>query len=169
MAGEIFHSWVIESPRPLERELPLREAGLNVTLTDDVTPYRERKVRILNGAHTMTALAAFLSGKDTVRECMQDPLFFELLDRGIHEEILPTLELPRQELTEFAASGRSSASIIRSFEHEPHEHRAEFGQQVQGAHSADGDGLTSARAAAAAAAHVRTRGVDRLLSREHSR
>ena len=88
----------------LEQELPLRAAGLNVTFTDDLRPYRERKVRILNGAHTMTALAAFLAGHDTVRDCMQDPVVFAYVDRGIHEEILPTLELPRQELHEFAAS-----------------------------------------------------------------
>jgi tagaturonate reductase len=102
VAGEIFHSWVIESPRPLERELPLKEAGLNVIWTRDIAPYRERKVRILNGAHTMTALAAYLAGKETVRECMQDPLFASFVERGIQDEILPTLELPRPELQEFA-------------------------------------------------------------------
>ena len=102
VTGEIFHSWVIEGPSTLERELPLRETGLNVTWTDDVTPYRERKVRILNGAHTMLALAAFLSGKDTVRESMQDPLFSSYVTHGIDDEILPTLKLPRQELLDFA-------------------------------------------------------------------
>jgi tagaturonate reductase len=104
VAGEIFHSWVIATPRPLDDELPLRAAGLNVTFTHELRPYRERKVRILNGAHTMAALAAFLAGHDTVRACVQDPLFFRYIDRGIHEEILPTLELPRLELTDFAGS-----------------------------------------------------------------
>lgn len=102
VAGELFHAWVIESPRSLAEELPLREAGLNVVFTHDITPYRERKVRILNGAHTMTALAAFLAGKETVRDCMQDPLFSSFVERGIHDEILPTLKLPRPELLEFA-------------------------------------------------------------------
>jgi len=102
VTGEIFHSWVIEGPNTLERELPLRETGLNVTWTDDVTPYRERKVRILNGAHTMLALAAYLAGKDTVREAMQDALFSSYVKSGIDEEILPTLKLPRRELVEFA-------------------------------------------------------------------
>jgi tagaturonate reductase len=102
VAGELFHSWVIEARGSLEAELPLRQAGLNVTWTDDVRPYRERKVRILNGAHTMTALAAFLAGMNTVGECMADPLFSAFVERGVHDEILPTLELPRHELLEFA-------------------------------------------------------------------
>ena len=104
VTGELFHSWVIQGPAWLEAELPLRSAGLNVTWTSDVRPYRERKVRILNGAHTMLAPAAFLAGKNTVRECMQDPLFRDFVERGIHDEILPTLKLPREELLDFAAA-----------------------------------------------------------------
>jgi len=102
VAGEIFHFWVIESPRALETELPLGQAGLNVVWTNDIRPYRERKVRILNGAHTLLAMAAFLAGKDTVRECMQDPLVRRFVEGAILEEILPTLKLPRPELVEFA-------------------------------------------------------------------
>lgn len=104
VAGEVFHSWVIEGPESLEQELPLRSAGLNVTWTTDVKPYRERKVRILNGAHTMLALAAYLSGKETVLDCMEDPAFYGYVDAGLREEILPTLTLPREELTSFAES-----------------------------------------------------------------
>jgi tagaturonate reductase len=104
VAGETFHAWVIESPRPLDGELPLAQAGLNVTWTPELGPYRARKVRILNGAHTMMALAAFPDGKETVREVMQDDLFGAYVQRGIAEEILPTLALPRAELEAFAAS-----------------------------------------------------------------
>jgi tagaturonate reductase len=104
VAGEAFHSWVIESPRELDGELPFVKAGLDVTWTADMTPYRERKVRILNGAHTMTVLAAYLAGKDTVRECMDDPLIRGYMERGIEHEILPTLKLPRADVAAFARS-----------------------------------------------------------------
>lgn len=104
VAGEVFHCWVIESPHPLENELPLAATGLGVVWTNDMTPYRERKVRILNGAHTTVALAAFLSGKNTVRECMEDPLFRGYLEGAIRHEIVPTLSLPPDELSSFAAS-----------------------------------------------------------------
>ncbi len=82
VAGEPFHRWVIESPRPLEDELPLTRAGLDVVWTSDMTPYRERKVRILNGAHTLLTPAAFLAGKDTVREYIADPPALLALYRG---------------------------------------------------------------------------------------
>ena len=104
VTGEVFHSWVIESPRPLDGELPFGKAGLDVTWTADMTPYRERKVRILNGAHTMTVLAAYLAGKETVRECMDDPLIRGYMERGIEQEILPTLSLPRADVAAFARS-----------------------------------------------------------------
>lgn len=102
--GELFHAWVIEGPQSVAEELPFRQAGLNVVWTDDVTPYRDRKVRILNGAHTMTVLAAYLAGKETVGECMEDPQISEYLRRGLHEEIIPTLDLPREDLESFAAA-----------------------------------------------------------------
>lgn len=104
VTGEPFHCWVIETPRPLDAELPFVQAGLDVVWTSDMTPYRERKVRILNGAHTMVSLAAYLDGKDTVGQVMEDSLLREMVRRGIEEEILPTLSLPRAELEAFAAS-----------------------------------------------------------------
>ena len=104
VTGEVFHSWVIESRRPLDAELPFVAAGLDVTWTADMTPYRERKVRSLNGAHTMTVLAAYLAGKETVRECMGDPLIRSYMQHGLDEEILPTLTLPRADLESFARS-----------------------------------------------------------------
>jgi len=100
--GEIFHLWVIEGPREFAEELPFTKAGYNVLWTDDMSPYRTRKVRILNGAHTMTVLAAYLYGKDTVRECVEDPVIGAFMKKGIFEEIIPTLDLPEKEKMEFA-------------------------------------------------------------------
>ncbi len=102
--GEIFHAWVIEGPRWIAEELPFAKAGLDVTLTDDYKPYRDRKVRILNGAHTMTVLGAYLAGKDMVKECMDDPVISKYLARGLAEEIIPTLDLPKADWESFAAA-----------------------------------------------------------------
>ena len=54
VCGEPFHFFVIETPAgfDLERELPLRKAGVNVVYTPDMQPYRTRKVRFLNATHT---------------------------------------------------------------------------------------------------------------------
>jgi tagaturonate reductase len=100
--AEIFHLWVIEGDKKFSKELPLTHAGLSVIWTEDMTPYRTRKVRILNGAHTMTVLAAYLYGLDTVMECMDDDLIRAFMRKGIFEEIIPTLDLPEKELLDFA-------------------------------------------------------------------
>lgn len=100
--GEIFHIWVIEGDAEVAKELPLTAAGLNVVWTPDLQPFRTRKVRILNGAHTMMALAAFLASLDTVRECVEDPILGTYVRRGVFDEILPLLPLPAQETRAFA-------------------------------------------------------------------
>jgi len=102
--SEVFHAWVIEGPASLTEELPLDKAGLNVIFTRDYKPYRDRKVRILNGAHTSTVLAAFLAGHDLVKECLDDPAFADFLRGALNEEIIPTLDLPRSDLDAFAAA-----------------------------------------------------------------
>jgi len=100
--GELFRLWVIEGPERIKREFPLHEAGMEVVWTSDMGPYRTRKVRILNGAHTMTVLGAYLAGKDTVKECMDDPLIAGYMKSTIAREIIPVLTLPEEELRLFA-------------------------------------------------------------------
>ncbi len=100
--AEIFHLWVIEGDKALADEIPFHKIGLNVLWTDDVTPYKKRKVRILNGAHTMMVPAAYLAGLETVGEAMEDELVFKYMNQGLFEEIIPTLDLPKDELERFA-------------------------------------------------------------------
>ncbi len=104
VTGEIFGLWVIESDKDISAELPLDKAGLPVIFTDDQRPYRERKVRILNGAHTSFVLASYLAGNDYVLESMQDEPVKKFMYKTIHEEIIPTLSLPKEELVSFADS-----------------------------------------------------------------
>lgn len=87
--AEIFHLWVIQGHH--EDELPLQKAGFNVIWTDNVDPYKKRKVRILNGAHTSMVLAARLYGLETVGECLKDEKVSALLKKCIFEEIIPTI------------------------------------------------------------------------------
>jgi tagaturonate reductase len=100
--GEIFHVWIIEGDQRLAGELPFAQAGLNVVWTSDLAPYRTRKVRILNGAHTMTALPAFLAGLETVRACVEDPQFGAYLRRAVFDEILPLVPGPEGDNRAFA-------------------------------------------------------------------
>ncbi len=101
--SEYFHLWVIETDIDLEAELPFGKAGLNVIVTKDALEmYRTRKVRILNGAHTSMVPFALLSGFDTVKSCMDDKDMKAYLRRCIFDEIIPTLDLPRDELCDYA-------------------------------------------------------------------
>lgn len=102
--AELFGFWAIEGRESLNEELPFAKANLPVLVTPNVTPYKQRKVRILNGAHTSSVCAALLCGLETVGEMMEDHLFRSFLNREIQNEIIPTLDLPKQELESFAAS-----------------------------------------------------------------
>ena len=100
---ELFHFWAIEG-KALERELPFAEAGLNVVFTDDVSPYKRRKVRLLNGAHTCSVPAAFLCGIDTVGAMAADKDFSRYLRAALYGEIIPSFGSGRDGLEEFADS-----------------------------------------------------------------
>jgi tagaturonate reductase len=100
--GEPFHLWVIQAGDALQKELPFPSIGLDVLYVNDITPYRTRKVRILNGAHTALVPVAYLYGIDTVRESVEDPIIGKYLRDTIFEEIIPTLDLPKEELERFA-------------------------------------------------------------------
>jgi len=102
VTGEPFALWVIESEQDIKEELPLDRAGLPVLFTKNQKPYKQRKVRILNGAHTSFVLASYLAGNNSVLESMEDNLIREFMLRTIYDEIIPTLTLPEEELKQFA-------------------------------------------------------------------
>lgn len=102
--SEFFHLWVIEGPAEALADLPFEKAGLNVIICDSIEMYRTRKVRILNGAHTSLVPYALLSGRDTVRSCIEDPVMLAHLKACVFDEIIPTLDLPREELLDYANS-----------------------------------------------------------------
>ncbi|MBR3509700.1 MAG: tagaturonate reductase [Lachnospiraceae bacterium] len=102
VTGEPFALWVIESEKDISEELPLPKAGLPVIYTDNQKPYKQRKVRILNGAHTSFVLASYLCGNDIVLESMQDEMILNYIKETIFEEVIPTLTLPKADLESFA-------------------------------------------------------------------
>ena len=101
--SEYFHLWVIETDYDLESELPFTKAGLNVIVTpDQLERYRTRKVRILNGAHTSMVPYALLSGLETVKDATEDKVMSEHLRKCVFDEIIPTLDLDKDELIDYA-------------------------------------------------------------------
>ena len=102
--GEIFGFWVIEGPQSIKDEFPVDKANLPILITDNHKPYKQRKVRILNGAHTSFVLGAYLAGQDIVRDCMHDDVICGFMNKTIYDEIIPTLDLPKEELLNFASA-----------------------------------------------------------------
>ena len=100
--AEIFHLWVIEAPKEIANEFPADKAGLNVLFVPSEAPYHERKVTLLNGPHTVLSPVGYLSGLNTVKECCEDPEIGKFVHKVMFEELLPTLNLPEEELRKFA-------------------------------------------------------------------
>lgn len=101
-AGEVFAIWAIEGPPTLAEELPFARAGLPVVVCDDCAPYKQRKVRILNGVQSGMVLASYLSGYDIVRKCMDDEIIVRYMEKTVYKEIIPSLDLPEEEMLAFA-------------------------------------------------------------------
>ncbi len=100
--AEIFHLWVIEAPEEVAKEFPADKAGLNVLFVPSEAPYHERKVTLLNGPHTVLSPVGYLSGLDTVKECVEDPEIGKFIHKVMFDELLETCDLPKPELEKFA-------------------------------------------------------------------
>lgn len=101
--AEIFHLWVIEAPAEISKEFPADKAGLHVLFVPSEAPYHERKVTLLNGPHTVLSPTGYLSGLNTVKECCEDPLIGRFVHKVMFEELMETLNLPKDELEKFAS------------------------------------------------------------------
>ncbi|HAQ57363.1 MAG TPA: tagaturonate reductase [Acholeplasmatales bacterium] len=102
--GEIFHLWVIEGPARLRSLLPFDRAGLDVRFVDSIVPYKERKVKILNGAHTALVPIAYLLGHTAVRQSIEDPAVDAFVHGFVFDEVIPTIRLPKADMEAFADS-----------------------------------------------------------------
>ena len=102
VAAEYYYLFVIEGPAWLADELKLAGADLNIQLVDDITPYKKRKVGILNGGHTALVPVALLAGLETVGEAVNDEQVGGYLADTLEQEIIPALPLPQDELRQFA-------------------------------------------------------------------
>lgn len=102
--GEPYHLWAIEAPAWVRQEWPLDKSGLQVIFTDDLSPFRSRKIRILNGAHTAMVPVSYLYGLETVQQTVEHPLVGAYVQRLIAEQIIPSMDGPAEDLEEFAAA-----------------------------------------------------------------
>lgn len=102
VTAEYFYLFVIQGPKSLGEALKLDGQNLNIKIVDDIKPYKERKVAILNGAHTAMVPVAYLYGLNTVGEAMNDKVIRRFIETLIDSEVIPALSLSRQELDAFS-------------------------------------------------------------------
>ena len=102
--GEIFHLWVLQKEETIQRLFPCDKVGLNVIYADSITPYKQRKVKILNGCHTCLVPVSYLYGIDTVRESIEDELVGRFCKEFVFDEVVPTIALPHDQMVSFANS-----------------------------------------------------------------
>ena len=102
--GEIFHLWVLKKEPYIQSIFPADSTGLNVIFADDIKPYKQRKVKILNGSHTAMVPVAYLCGIDTVGEAVNDPTIGKFVRDFVFDEVNPTIDLPQDQMVAFATS-----------------------------------------------------------------
>jgi tagaturonate reductase len=73
-----------------------------VKIVADMQPYRTRKVRILNGAHTAMVPFSLLFGNETVKETVDHPFTGDFINKTIFDEINETIDMDKAELDSFA-------------------------------------------------------------------
>ena len=102
VTAEVFLLWVIEGDKKLKQKIPFDKIDENILVVEDMQPYRTRKVRILNGAHTTMVPFSLLYGNETVKETIDDSFTGKFVKEAVFEEINPTLSLGKEELDTFA-------------------------------------------------------------------
>ena len=106
VVAEPYHLWAIEGPPSLAEILPFQQCQtpLNIVLNEDLRPYRELKIRILNGAHSLMVPVGLLHGLSTVREMVEHERWGPFLRAAVEENILPSLDFPPETLQRYAAT-----------------------------------------------------------------
>ncbi len=116
VVGEIFHLWCIDAQsvddpkeakanlEELKSKLPCDKAGLNVLFVDSIVPYKQRKVKILNGSHTTLVPVSYLAGIDTVRETIEDEQLGKFVKEFIFDEVIPTIDIPHDQMVAYSNS-----------------------------------------------------------------
>lgn len=116
VVGEIFHLWCIDAQTggcpqcakanlaELKEKFPCDKAGLNVLFVDSIVPYKQRKVKILNGSHTTLVPVSYLAGIDTVRETIEDSQLGAFVKEFIFDEVVPTIDIPRDQMVAYSNS-----------------------------------------------------------------
>ncbi|MGZ3755771.1 MAG: tagaturonate reductase [Mucilaginibacter sp.] len=104
--SETYSLWAIEGDDKVKSKLTFSEVDKGVVITPDIELFRELKLRLLNGSHTLSCAVAFLSGFNTVKEAMDDAGFVNFISTLAFKEITPAIpyKINAQVAADFANS-----------------------------------------------------------------
>ena len=101
--SEVYRFFAIAGNESLlYNKVPFLKTDPGIVIAPDITPFRERKLRILNGGHTISVAAGFLCGLQTVHDCLEDAVMGAFITQTIHDEIVPSLDIDPDMAREFA-------------------------------------------------------------------
>lgn len=89
--SEVYRLWAIEGDETVAAVLSFAKADAGVVITPDINIYRELKLRMLNGTHILSSGLAFLSGIETVKEAMDNPVMVNYMENLMLQEIAPAI------------------------------------------------------------------------------
>ncbi len=93
ITAEHYRLWAVEGPPRLKRCLGFAEANPGIIVDKDITHYRVRKIRLLNGGHTLSVPLGILAGHNTVLDNMTSTHMAQFIEALLREEIGPTLDV----------------------------------------------------------------------------
>ncbi|MBS1660201.1 MAG: tagaturonate reductase [Bacteroidetes bacterium] len=101
--SEVYRLWAIEGDEKVKSVLSFASADAGVIIAPDIEIYRELKLRLLNGTHTLSCGLAVLAGFPTVKSAMDDAAFSAFVADLMLKEIAPNIpyELPLAEARDF--------------------------------------------------------------------
>ncbi len=100
--SEVYRLWAVEGDERVREVLSFAGADKGVVISPDITPYRERKLRLLNGTHTISVGLGYLCGLETVGDCMNHPPMSRFITRVALGEIVPAVPVNEESATAFA-------------------------------------------------------------------
>ncbi|TCC91843.1 tagaturonate reductase [Pedobacter frigiditerrae] len=104
--SEPYSLWAIEGDAKVAEALSFAKVDTGVVIAEDIEIYRELKVRLLNGTHTLSSGIAFLSGIDTVKKAMTNEQIKSYIEVLMTSEIGPAIpyQVTEQQTTSFAST-----------------------------------------------------------------
>jgi tagaturonate reductase len=113
--AEPYNLWAIEGDDRVREILSFAQVNPGIIIDEDISFYRERKLRLLNGTHTFTTPICYLLGNVTVYENMQNPLSNAFIRRLMLDEIVPTVPTGGSDDTDTEAVRAFALDVLERF------------------------------------------------------